>query len=103
MLCRIYSLKCILAFVNIPPHPNNQTLRALLEYQMGYPEIPLYVMGDLNCAIDSASHSGSWDTPCCFEKNVWMMRWGGWIHAVQNTQVRSHFNAFPRVFPHCHV
>lgn len=52
--CRLYSLKCFLAFVYIPPPFNNQTLRALLEYQMKYSKIPLDVLGDFNCYTDSA-------------------------------------------------
>lgn len=52
LFCRLHSLKFILAFVYIPPPYKNQTLGALLEYQLKYPDKPLYVMGDFNCSLD---------------------------------------------------
>lgn len=47
MLCRFSSLKCILAFVYIPPN-------VVLEYQLGHQDVPLYIMGDFNCYLDPA-------------------------------------------------
>lgn len=52
LLCRLYTLKCILAFVYIPPPYDNQTLRALLEFQIKHHEVPLFVLGDFNCYTD---------------------------------------------------
>lgn len=50
LLCWLYSLKCILAFMYIPPPCNSQPLRLL--FQLRYPEVPLFVMGDFTCYID---------------------------------------------------
>lgn len=52
LLCRLSTLKCILAFVYVPPPYNNQVVRALLAYQVKHPEVPLYAFGDFNNYTD---------------------------------------------------
>lgn len=54
LLCRLFTLKCILAFIYVPPPYNNYILRALVEYQVKYPEVPLYAFGDFNGYIDQS-------------------------------------------------
>lgn len=44
-----FQVKCIVAFVYIPPPFNSAVLRVILTYQQGSPGIPLYLVGDLNC------------------------------------------------------
>lgn len=41
LYCHLFSLKCILAFVYIPPPYSHQVLRVVLEYQLGHPDVPL--------------------------------------------------------------
>lgn len=54
LLCRIYTLKYILAFVYIPPPYHHQVLKIVLEYQLCHHDIPIYIMGDFNCVLDPA-------------------------------------------------
>lgn len=49
--CRLFSLKCILAFVYIPPPYSHQVLRAMLEFQLGHRNA-MYVVGYFNCYMD---------------------------------------------------
>lgn len=53
LCCKLFSFKCILAFVYVPPPYNNLVLRSLVTFQMKYPETPLYVFGDFNNYTDA--------------------------------------------------
>lgn len=51
LLCKLFTFKCILAFVYVPP-VINQILRALVVYQVKHPEVLLYAFGDFNNYTD---------------------------------------------------
>lgn len=52
LVCRIYNLQCILAIIYNPSPFNSDILRDLLMYQLGYPDMSLFVLGDFNCYLD---------------------------------------------------
>lgn len=52
LFCCIFLVKCILACVYIPPPFNSAVLRVILTYQLCNPEIPLFIVRDLNCYLD---------------------------------------------------
>lgn len=52
LLCRIYQLKSIIAAVYVPPPFSLEVLRILLTHQLGSPDPPFIVLGDLNCYMD---------------------------------------------------
>lgn len=54
LLCCIFALKCILAFLYVPPPYNHQVLKVVLEYQLCQQDNPLYNMEDFNCYLDPA-------------------------------------------------
>lgn len=66
LYCPLFSLKCILAFVYIPPPYNHQVLRVVLEYQLSHPDVPLYVLVDFNCYLEPALDK----FPCTAQRNL---------------------------------
>lgn len=52
ILCKIHNLKCILAAIYVPPPFTTEVLRLILTYQLGHPDVPLIILGNLNCYMD---------------------------------------------------
>lgn len=50
--CKVYTLTLIIAFIYIPPPFSREVLQLLLMYLAGKPDVPLLIMGDLNCYLD---------------------------------------------------
>lgn len=52
LLCNVHQLKCIMVALYIQPPYNSEALRTLLAFQLSHPDLPLIIVGDLNCYMD---------------------------------------------------